>query len=87
MDRQQMINQMEWLAPDSGTGFGICAVANMFLWAMDEPSADRPDLRSIVAVLGDPLRYTDDEIEALFAFSQEKQQSMTRCFAIAGART
>jgi len=72
MNRQQMIEQMEWLTPDSGTGFGICSVGNSFLWAMQEPSKAQPDLKSIVAIKGPTIKYTDGEITALFEFSQRQ---------------
>ena len=73
MERQKMIDEMEWLEAGSGTGFGICRVANMlFMWGTDEPGPDRPDLKSVVAVKGNPEDYTDEELTALYEFSQRQ---------------
>ena len=72
MDRKQMIDEMEWLTPDSGTGFGICAVGNAMMWAMAKPDEDHPDLKSVVAIKGDPDDYTDEELAALHEFSQQR---------------
>ena len=68
MTREEMVMAMEWLAPDSGVGFGVCRVGNMMAWAMATPSENVPDLKSIVAISGSPEMYTDEEIAALYAF-------------------
>ena len=80
MSRQEMIAAMEWTAPDSGMGFGVCAVGNMLMWAMDEPGPERPDLKSIVAVFGPPEQYDDQELRRLWAFSQRRTRDYDRMF-------
>ena len=69
MNREQCIQGIEWLSPDSGTGLGICAVAALGLWAMTDVAPD-DDLKSVVVVKGPPEKYTDEELTKLFAFSQ-----------------
>ena len=80
MSRQEMIDAMEWTAPDSGLGYGVCAVGNMLMWAMDAPGPGHPDLKSIVAVLGPPGQYTNAEIRRLWAFSQRRTRDYDRMF-------
>lgn len=79
MERTELIGQVEWNS--GGYGFGICSVANSMMWAMDEPNAEKPDLKSTVAICGDPAKYTDEELEKIVAFAKrrdEKYDSMFR---------
>ena len=69
MNRQDMIDAMEWLSPDSGSGFGVCEIASMFSWAMAEPGPEG-DLKSVVAVKGPSEKYSDEDIAKLHDFSQ-----------------
>lgn len=54
INREEMIEQLEWNS--GGTGNGICAVANSFLWSTSRPKHPRgdDDLKSIVAISGPP---------------------------------
>jgi hypothetical protein len=70
--RLLLIDQVEWNS--GGYGFGICSVANSMMWAMDEPSADKPDLKSTVAICGDPKKYTDEELEKIVAFAKRRDK-------------
>jgi len=79
MKRDELLNHVE--INSGGYGFGICSVATSMMWAMDEPSADKPDLKSTVAICGDPEKYTDEELEKIVAFAKrhdEKYDSMFR---------
>jgi len=67
-DRQLLIDAIEWLSPDSGTGMGVCAVANAFAWAIANV-APEDDLKSVVVVKGPSDKYTDEELAKLLAFS------------------
>jgi hypothetical protein len=68
-DRQLLIDAIEWLLPESGTGMGICAVANMFMWATADVAPEN-DLKSVVVVKGPPDKYTDEELAKLLVFSR-----------------
>lgn len=72
MDRQQMIDRLQW--NDGGMGHGICAVASSMMWAMSRPKEPRgtDDLKSVVAVSGPPDKYTDEELKTLVEFSDER---------------
>lgn len=68
LSRQEMIDKLEWNS--GGYGFGVCSFANSMLWAMDTPSSEKSDLKSIVAVSGPPKKYSDEELEKIVAFSE-----------------
>jgi len=78
MKRDELINQVEWNS--GGYGFGVCSVANSMMWAMDEPSADKPDLKSTVAICGDPAKYTDEELEKIVAFAKRRDEKYDSIF-------
>lgn len=67
--RQALIDQVEWLAEDSGLGHGIPANAGMLLNAMDRPAEGRPDHKTIVFLRGPAENYTDEELELAVAFA------------------
>ena len=80
MNRQEIVNSMEWLTRDSGSGMGICSVANSFLWGIQRPSETNQDLKSIVAIRGPASKYTDAEIVLLYGFSRQKTAEYDEMF-------
>lgn len=72
MNREEMINRLQW--NDGGMGHGICTVASSMIWAMSRPKEPRgaDDLKSVVAVSGPPTKYTDEELATLVQFSDER---------------
>lgn len=78
--RQDLINRLEW--NNGGMGHGICSFASSMLWAMNRPKHPRgeDDLQSIVAVSGPPDKYTDEELAALVAFSDEQTADYDKMF-------
>lgn len=78
MNREEMIEQLQWNS--GGTGHGVCAVANSFLWSTSRPKHPRgdDDLKSIVAVSGPPDKYTDEELQKLVAFSERRTEDYDR---------
>ena len=66
--RQELLDSLEWNS--GGHGFGIPAFAGAMLWASDRPTAERPDLKSIVAVCMPQEKYTDDELREICAFAR-----------------
>ncbi len=80
MNRQELIDALMWNT--GGWGFGICAVASAALWASREPLTKAGDLRSVVAVMGPPEQYTDDELAKLVAFSEERTKKYDEMFDV-----
>ena len=80
MNRQEMINRLQW--NDGGMGHGICTVASSMMWAMGKPKEPRgaDDLKSVVAVSGPPNKYTDDELNALVEFSEQRTANYDKMF-------
>jgi hypothetical protein len=79
MSRQELIAKLEW--NDGGTGFGICAVANSMLWAMDRPTEEKKDLVSVVFVTGPESKYTTEELELIVKFAEERNRIYDRMFS------
>jgi hypothetical protein len=67
-ERTALIDQLEWNS--GGYGYGLCSVAGAMIWEDDRPTKDKPDLKSIVAVCGDPAKYTDEELALIVEFSK-----------------
>jgi hypothetical protein len=78
--RQELVNELMWNS--GGYGFGICEVGNAMLWAMDEPSPTKPDLKSVVAVSGPPEKYTYQELVKLVAFAKRRTAEYDRLFTV-----
>ena len=78
LTRQELIEKITW--NNGGYGFGICAVGNALLWALDRPGPDNPDLKSIVAVTGPLDKYTDEELARLAEFSEKKTAEYDKMF-------
>ena len=81
MNRQELIDRLQW--NNGGTGYGICSVGNALLWAAQQPKEPRgaDDLKSVVAISEPADRYTDEELTALVAFSDEMTADYDRLFA------
>jgi len=79
MTREEMIAKLLWNS--GGNGFGICSVANAFMWTMDRPGPNNQDYPSIVAVTGSPKDYTDEELEKLVAFAEQATSRYDRMFS------
>jgi hypothetical protein len=80
--RERAAKELVWLSEDTGYGFGICGVAGMMAWAMDEPGPDRPDHPSIVFVQGPIEKYGDEELELILAFGKRRTAQYDRMFSI-----
>jgi len=73
LSREEKIEKLEW---NSGScGFEVCEFDSI-IGEMDRPGPDRPDLKSIVAVSGPSDKYTDEELDKIFAFSER----ITACY-------
>lgn len=82
MERNELIAQLEW--NEGGYGFGICSFANSMIWAMDMPDPERGknDLKSVIAVCGDPAKYTDDELVKIVEFSKAATARYDKMFNV-----
>src|SRR5208337_144505 len=78
-ERKALINQLEWNS--GGYGFGICSVANSMMWALDQPTKDKPDLKSVVAVCGEPKKYTTEELRRIAEFSKAATERYDKMFS------
>ena len=78
--RELLINSVEWNS--GGYGFGTCSFANSMIWAMDEPSIDKPDLKSTVAICGDPKKYTTEELEKIVDFAKRCDKKYDAIFRV-----
>lgn len=56
----------------TGSGFGVCAVGNAMMWALDRPTEDKPDWPSVVTVSGPSDKYTDAELETIIEFAKQQ---------------
>ena len=79
LTREDVIKKLLW--NDGGYGFGICSVAGSMLWSMDTPGPGKPDLQSVVAVSGPPEKYTDEELEKIFLFSERATARYDKMFS------
>jgi hypothetical protein len=72
LDRQEMVDRLEW--NHGGGGFGICREANSMMWAMERPKEPHgaDDLKSIVAVSAPADEYSDEELKKLVEFSERQ---------------
>jgi len=70
MTREEMIKKLMWNS--GGTGFGPCERAGVMIWNDMKPKTPEEDWISVVAIQGDPDRYTDGELEKLVIFSEER---------------
>lgn len=77
-DRQDLINSVEWNS--GGYGFGICAVANQLMWAMDSPKGREDDLKSTVAICGTPGKYTTEELAKIVTFAKKRDADYDKMF-------
>jgi len=80
MARQQMIDALMWT--EGGMGFGVCAVATAMAWQMSKPKTKADDLKTVVAISGQPADYTDEELEKLVAFSQRRTARYDKMFSV-----
>jgi len=78
--RKALIAQL--MCNSGGYGFGVCSFGNSMLWAMDEPGPNNPDLISVVAICGDPSKYTDEELKVLVEFSKAATERYDKMFRI-----
>ena len=67
-ERKALINQLEWNS--GGFGYGVCSFGNQMIWEMDRPGPNKPDLKSVVAVCGNPKKYTTEELTKIVEFSK-----------------
>jgi hypothetical protein len=77
-ERKALIGQLEWNS--GGWGFGICSFANEMTWALDQPSKDNPDLKSVVAICGEPKKYTTEELRRIVEFSKAATERYDKMF-------
>jgi hypothetical protein len=77
--RKELVEKLMW--NQGGTGFGVCSMANAFMWAMDRPGPGKPDLKSVVAICGEPKKYTTEELELLVEFSTKATERYDKMFS------
>ena len=80
LTRKQLEDALLWNS--GGTGFGICRVAGMDIWASRRPEHPRgeDDLPFTVAVMGPKEKYTYSELLKLFRFSWRRTEEYDRMF-------
>lgn len=78
MSRKELVEEIMW--NDGGYGFRGGGIVASMAWAMDAPSASKPDLKSVVAVSGPPRKYGTDELRKLATFARQRTAAYDKMF-------